>query len=141
MRKNAFMQKALGIALSLSLSAFSLPFALAQSTLYDQLNGQVSQGQAISNQWRQATPATKVITGTAAGATLGGATGLLTGLTMHKTSHGAMKMAKGTAVARGLAWGSVYGAGLGFLAGLGSAVFSPKPVAVSSVTAGNMVSR
>jgi len=96
------------------------------------VNGQVNQQRVYTSRWAQASPATKIITGTAVGAAAGGATGLLTGMTMHATSHHAMKMARGTAAARGLAWGSVYGAGIGFLAGIASAIYSPKPVAVTS---------
>jgi hypothetical protein len=134
MLKSRLNQQILNLGLIASLTVTTVPVALAQDASNSSLNGQVGQQQtATRSSWSQASPTAKVLTGTAAGAALGGATGLLTGLTMHSTSHHAMKMAKGTAVARGLAWGSVYGAGIGLLAGIGSAIFSPKPVAVSTI--------
>jgi len=120
----------LGLATSLVIST-ATPVAFADnSTLNGQLNKQQN---TVNSTWSQQPAAAKVMTGTVAGAALGGVTGLFTGLTMHATSHHAMKMDRGTAVARGLGWGSVYGAGIGFLAGLASAITSPKPVAVSTI--------
>ena len=160
-RLNANRSKAiLGVGLAAQLIFSAIPGALAQNsdpgyqapnyqstgssyqttqttTTTTPMNGQVSQQRVYTSRWSQASPATKIITGTAVGAAAGGATGLLTGLTLHVKSHHAMKMARGTAVARGLEWGSVYGAGIGLLAGVASAIYSPKPVAVTSTGNGS----